>query len=188
MERSGRRGHARQDGAGPSFQRRPYHQYLVANFSQAKYKRFEGKTMASIADSLGKSMIDTDLRPAARRGLEPGADRDERQPVNVREFIRHQNTMLGSDALLIGEAVSPRTYGAAPTFLGTPLAGRGGAGDGGLHPQADLAAADAGAAGLGCCAPATRRTWWCLRPGDGAFRRPLSTTRISSRWASTTCW
>lgn len=103
----------------PTVQRRNYNQYLVANFKLAKHKRFEGKTVAFIAESLGKSIIDTLCDLLLEENLDLVQIGTHGNPVNVREFIKHQNTMLGSDALLIGDAVSPRTYGAAPTFLGT---------------------------------------------------------------------
>jgi N-acyl-D-amino-acid deacylase len=102
-----------------SFQRRDFRQLLVANFSLAKYRKFEGKPVAEIADALGKSIIDTLCDLLLEENFDLVQIGTNGNPVNVREFIKHPNTMLGSDALLIGEAVSPRTYGAAPTFLGT---------------------------------------------------------------------
>jgi N-acyl-D-amino-acid deacylase len=103
----------------PAFQRRDFRQLLVGNFSLARYKRFEGKSVAEIAGALDKSIIDTLCDILLDENLNLTQIGTNGNPVNVREFIKHPNTMLGSDALLIGDAVSPRTYGAAPTFLGT---------------------------------------------------------------------
>lgn len=105
--------------ASPDFQRRDFRGVLVANFQRPRNKRFEGKSIAAIAETLGKSLIDTLCDLLLEENLDLVQIGTNGNPVNVREFIKHPNTMLGSDALLIGDAVSPRTYGAAPTFLGT---------------------------------------------------------------------
>jgi N-acyl-D-amino-acid deacylase len=105
--------------ADPTFLGWNYRQLLVANFKEPRYKRFEGKPVADIAEALGKSLIDTLCDLLLDENLDLVLIGTNGNPVNVREFIKHPTTMLGSDALLIGEAVSPRTYGAAPTFLGT---------------------------------------------------------------------
>ena len=105
--------------ADPGFQRRDFRQLLVGNFKLPQYQRFEGKSVAEIADALGKSIVDTLCDLLLEENLDLSQIGTNGNPVNVREFIKHPHTMLGSDALLIGDAVSPRTYGAAPTFLGT---------------------------------------------------------------------
>ncbi|MHB8575311.1 MAG: N-acyl-D-amino-acid deacylase family protein [Dehalococcoidia bacterium] len=104
--------------AEPEFQRRNFDQYLVANFKLGRYKRFEGKSLQYISDMLGKSMIDTLCDLLLDENLDLVQIGTGGNPVNVRRFLEHPASMLGSDALLIGEAVSPRTYGAAPTMLG----------------------------------------------------------------------
>jgi N-acyl-D-amino-acid deacylase len=105
--------------ADPAFQRRAWNVYLVANFQTAKNKRFEGKRIPEVADSLGKSIVDTLCDLLLEENFDLVQIGTNGNPVNVRAFLEHEMTMLGSDALLIGEAVSPRTYGAAPTMLGT---------------------------------------------------------------------
>lgn len=105
--------------ASPEFQRRDFRGVLVGNFQRAPNRRFEGKSLTAIAEALGKSLIDTLCDLLLEENLDLVQIGTNGNPVNVREFIKHPNTMLGSDALLIGDAVSPRTYGAAPTFLGT---------------------------------------------------------------------
>ncbi|MFN8558447.1 MAG: D-aminoacylase [Dehalococcoidia bacterium] len=119
LERMADEGMRAKMAAAPSFQRRNNRAILVGNFKRPQYKRFEGKSLAEIQEGLGKSAIDTLCDILLDEDLDLVMIGTNGNPVNVREFIRHQNTMLGSDALLIGEAVSPRTYGAAPTFLGT---------------------------------------------------------------------
>jgi N-acyl-D-amino-acid deacylase len=104
--------------ADPDFRRRDFGKVLVANFQLQRNKRFEGKPLAAIAEALEKSLIDTVCDLLLEESLNLVQIGTNGNPMNVREFIRHPNTMLGSDALLIGDAVSPRTYGAAPAFLG----------------------------------------------------------------------
>ncbi|HEY7295038.1 MAG TPA: D-aminoacylase [Dehalococcoidia bacterium] len=104
--------------ADPNFQRLRLQNYLTANFSRPQYRRFEGWTLPQIAELLGKSMIDTICDLLLDEELNLVQIGTFGNPVNVRKFLEHPSTMLGSDALLIGEQVSPRTYGAAPTLLG----------------------------------------------------------------------
>ena len=104
--------------ADPSMQRRDPTKTLVANFSLAKYKRYEGKMLADAMEGLGKSLVDTLCDLLLEENFNLVQIGTNGNPVNVRRFLEHPTTMLGSDALLIGEAVSPRTYGAAPTMLG----------------------------------------------------------------------
>jgi N-acyl-D-amino-acid deacylase len=105
--------------ASPGFQRRNNRAILVGNFKRPAYRRFEGRSLAEIAEALGKSVVDALCDLLLEEDLDLVMIGTGGNPVNVREFLKHPNTMLGSDALLIGDAVSPRTYGAAPTLLGT---------------------------------------------------------------------
>lgn len=105
--------------ADPGFQQRDFRGVLVGNFQRRRNKRFEGKSIAAIAEALDKTVIDSLCDLLIEENLDLTQIGTNGNPVNVRAFIKHPNTMLGSDALLIGDAVSPRTYGAAPTFLGT---------------------------------------------------------------------
>jgi N-acyl-D-amino-acid deacylase len=104
--------------ADPAMQRRDPSKFLVANFSLAKNRRLEGKTLAEIMDTRGTNVVDTLCDLLLEEDLNLVQIGTNGNPVNVRAFLEHDTTMLGSDALLIGEAVSPRTYGAAPTLLG----------------------------------------------------------------------
>ena len=103
----------------PTFGRRDPRQFLVANFKEPKNKKYEGQTLAAIAEDMRTSVIDALCDLLLEENLDLVQIGTGGNPVNVREFIKHPNTMMGSDALLIGDAVSPRTYGSAPTFLGT---------------------------------------------------------------------
>jgi len=104
--------------ADPSFRLRSFTGTLVANFSKPRYRKFEGWSLARIAEDLGTSPIDTLCDLLLEEDLNLVQIGTNGNPVNVRGFLEHPTTMLGSDALLIGDKVSPRTYGAAPTMLG----------------------------------------------------------------------
>lgn len=98
--------------------RHRWHQLLVGNFSRPRYRRYEGWPLTAIVDDLGVQPIDALCEMLLEEDLNLVQIGTNGNPVNVRAFLEHPTTMLGSDALLIGEAVSPRTYGAAPTMLG----------------------------------------------------------------------
>lgn len=118
LERMGDEAERQKMAADPDFQRLRLHNYLTANFSRPQYRRFEGWTLPQIAEVLEKSIIDTICDLLLDEDLNLVQIGTFGNPVNVRKFLEHPSTMLGSDALLIGEKVSPRTYGAAPTLLG----------------------------------------------------------------------
>ncbi len=119
LERMGDEALRRRMAEDPAFNRRDARQFLVANFNEPRNKKYEGRSLADIAADLRKSVIDTLCDLLIEENLDLVQIGTNGNPVNVREFIKHPNTMMGSDALLIGDAVSPRTYGSAPTFLGT---------------------------------------------------------------------
>jgi len=104
--------------ADPDMRRRDPSKTILANFSLAKNKKLEGKTFADAMDILNKSLVDTLCDLLLEENFNLVQIGTNGNSVNVRRFLEHPTTMLGSDALLIGEAVSPRTYGAAPTMLG----------------------------------------------------------------------
>jgi N-acyl-D-amino-acid deacylase len=102
----------------PAMHRRDPSKTLLANFSLARNMKLEGKTLADAMEILGKSLVDTLCDLLLEENFNLVQIGTNGNPVNVRKFLEHPTTMLGSDALLIGDAVSPRTYGAAPTMLG----------------------------------------------------------------------
>lgn len=90
----------------------------VTNFSRPHNRQWDGKSVADIADGLGKTILDTvcDLLIEENLGLcyvSPTGN-----PVNIREFFAHPAHMVGSDGLLLGDHPSPRTHGTFPMILG----------------------------------------------------------------------
>ena len=95
-----------------------WHEALVTNLKKPHNKRFDGRSMADIAEMTGKPMIDALCDLLLEEEMDPSYVGVVGNPVNVREFFRHPAGMVGSDALLIGDHPSPRTYGTFPTILG----------------------------------------------------------------------
>ena len=90
---------------------------MLTNFKQPDNRRFEGKSLAEIADKMGKGVVDTicDLLLEENLGISyvsPGPSL-----TTLPAFITHPRTMIGTDAVLLGEYPNPRTYGTFPTVL-----------------------------------------------------------------------
>ena len=90
---------------------------MLTNFKQSHNRRFEGKSLAEIADKIGKGVVDTicDLLLEENLGISyvsPGPSL-----TTLPAFITHPRTMIGTDAVLLGEYPNPRTYGTFPTVL-----------------------------------------------------------------------
>jgi N-acyl-D-amino-acid deacylase len=87
-------------------------------FKHERNHRFEGKSVAEVAAIVGKDpvdamcdlLLDEDLQTSF---VMAGADAD-----TLPAFVRHPLSMIGSDALLIGDYPSPRSYGCFPLILG----------------------------------------------------------------------
>ncbi|MED5404616.1 MAG: D-aminoacylase [Chloroflexota bacterium] len=90
---------------------------MLTNFKQPDNRRFEGKSLAETADKMGKGVVDTicDLLLEENLGISyvsPGPSL-----TTLPAFITHPRTMIGTDAVLLGEYPNPRTYGTFPTVL-----------------------------------------------------------------------
>lgn len=102
----------------PDFQDLDYEALKVTGFTKAKHRAMDGHSLADIARTLKKDLVDAlcDLLLEEEMGLAQVRVAGNR--MNVRQFLAHPWSMVGSDALLIGEHPSPRTYGAFANFLG----------------------------------------------------------------------
>jgi N-acyl-D-amino-acid deacylase len=91
---------------------------LITNFGALGNKRWEGLSVASIAETQNKDVIDTICDLLLEENLDLAYISLGGNPVNIREFFSHEAHMVGSDALLIGDFINPRTYGNYPMVLG----------------------------------------------------------------------
>jgi len=80
--------------------------------------QFDGMSVAEIAAATGKSEVDAvcDLLVTENLGVSYVAHNDN--GLSRTKFLTHPLSMVGSDALLIGEYPSPRSYGTFPKVLG----------------------------------------------------------------------
>lgn len=89
----------------------------LTNFRHAHHHKFEGRSVAEVAEMLGSHPVDAlcDLLVEEDLGISyvtAGAN-----AATLPKFVTHPLSMVGSDALLIGEYPSPRTYGTFPLIL-----------------------------------------------------------------------
>jgi N-acyl-D-amino-acid deacylase len=97
---------------GPSWQ-----EMFLTYFRSPENHRFEGCSMAEVAEMMGKNEVEAmcDLLLSENLGVSyvaPGA-----HGVTLPKFLTHPLSMVGSDALLIGEFPSPRSYGCFANML-----------------------------------------------------------------------
>ncbi len=86
-------------------------------FKRPHNQQYEGRSVAEVAEMMSKGevdamcdlLLDEDLQTSQ---VAPGPDL-----TTLPDFITHPLSMVGTDALLIGDYPSPRTYGTFPTIL-----------------------------------------------------------------------
>jgi N-acyl-D-amino-acid deacylase len=89
----------------------------LTHFKRREHHRFEGRSIAEVAELMGKDPVDAvcDLLLAEDQQVSyvsAGAN-----AATLPKFVAHPLSMVGSDALLIGEYPSPRSYGTFPLIL-----------------------------------------------------------------------
>lgn len=102
----------------PDFYQRDFRSILVSNLSTPTWRKYDGWSLAAIAQETGKSIVDTLCALLLDEDLNPCYTGLGGNPVNIREFFRHPAHMVGTDALLLGAHPNPRTYGSYPFILG----------------------------------------------------------------------
>jgi N-acyl-D-amino-acid deacylase len=87
-------------------------------FTRPEHLAWEGRTLGDVMRDTGRDPVDTicDLLIAEDLGVNqvtPGPHTD-----GIRTFLAHSQAMIGTDAVLIADKPSPRTYGSYPRILG----------------------------------------------------------------------
>jgi N-acyl-D-amino-acid deacylase len=95
-----------------------WHEMWVTHFKRPEHHRFEGRSLAEVAELRGQDVVDAicDLLLAEDQQVSfvsAGANL-----ATLPRFVTHPLYMVGSDAVLIGDYPSPRTYGCFPIILG----------------------------------------------------------------------
>jgi N-acyl-D-amino-acid deacylase len=94
-----------------------WHEMWVTHLKRPEHHRFEGRSLAEVAEMMGRDEVDAvcDLLLAEDQQVcfvSAGANL-----ATLPRFVAHPLYMVGSDAVLIGEYPSPRTYGCFPVIL-----------------------------------------------------------------------
>ena len=94
-----------------------WHDIWLTNLNQPQNRQYESLSVAQVAAMQGKHEVDTmcDLLIDEQLGVcrvTAGGN-----GATLPKFVAHPLSMVGSDALLLGEYPSPRTYGTFPVIL-----------------------------------------------------------------------
>jgi N-acyl-D-amino-acid deacylase len=94
-----------------------WHDMWLTNFRKQENHRFEGRSIAQVADMLDRDPIDVVCDLLVAEDLETSYVSAGGNAATLPKFVSHPLSMVGSDALLIGDFPSPRTYGTFPIIL-----------------------------------------------------------------------
>ncbi len=86
-------------------------------FKHPHNQRFEGRSVAELAEMVGKSEVDALCDLLLEEDLQTSYVTPGPKMTTLPDFMTHPLTMVGTDALLVGDYPSPRTYGTFPTLL-----------------------------------------------------------------------
>jgi N-acyl-D-amino-acid deacylase len=86
-------------------------------FKHPRNQRFEGRSVAEVAEMVGKGEVDALCDLLLEEDLQTSYVTPGPNLTTLPDFMTHPLTMVGTDALLVGEYPSPRTYGTFPTIL-----------------------------------------------------------------------
>jgi N-acyl-D-amino-acid deacylase len=89
----------------------------LTNFKHHHHHRFEGRSIAEVAEITGKDPVDAVCDLLLAEDLQVSYVSASGHGATLPKFVSHPLSMVGSDALLIGEYPSPRTYGTFPIIL-----------------------------------------------------------------------
>lgn len=86
-------------------------------FKRPEHHRFEGRSVVEVAELLGRDVVDAICDLLLAEDLQVSYVALGGNAATLPKFVSHPLSMVGSDALLIGEYPSPRTYGTFPVIL-----------------------------------------------------------------------
>ena len=89
----------------------------LTNFHKPANHRFEGRSIQQTADMLDRDPVDVVCDLLVDEALEVSYVSAGGNLATLPKFVSHPLSMVGSDALLIGDFPSPRTYGCFPIIL-----------------------------------------------------------------------
>ena len=96
---------------------RSWTDHWLTYFKHPHNQRFEGRSIAEVAEMVGKGEVDTLCDLLLEEDLQTSYVTPGPNMTTLPDFMTHHLTMVGTDALLVGDYPSPRTYGTFPTIL-----------------------------------------------------------------------
>jgi N-acyl-D-amino-acid deacylase len=94
-----------------------WHDMWVTHFKRPEHHRFEGRSLAEVAELMGLDVVDAICELLLREDQQVSYVSAGANLATLPRFVSHPLYMVGSDAVLIGEYPSPRTYGTFPVIL-----------------------------------------------------------------------
>jgi len=94
-----------------------WHEMWLTYFKKPKNHRYEGHSVASVAELMDRDVVDVICDLLLDEDLQVSYVGKGVNGLTISKFISHPMSMVGSDALLIGDFPSPRTYGCFPIIL-----------------------------------------------------------------------
>jgi N-acyl-D-amino-acid deacylase len=86
-------------------------------FKRRENHRFEGRSIAQVAEMVGKDVVDVLCDLLLAEDLQISYVSAGANMATLPKFVSHPLSMVGSDAVLLGDYPSPRTYGTFPIIL-----------------------------------------------------------------------
>jgi len=94
-----------------------WHDMWVTHFKRPEHHRFEGRSLAEVAELMGLDVVDAICELLLREDQQVSYVSAGANMATLPRFVSHPLYMVGSDAVLIGDYPSPRTYGTFPVIL-----------------------------------------------------------------------
>jgi N-acyl-D-amino-acid deacylase len=94
-----------------------WHEMWLTHFKRPEHHRFEGRSLAEIAELMGLDVVDAICELLLREDQQVSYVSAGANLATLPRFVSHPLYMVGSDAVLIGDYPSPRTYGTFPVIL-----------------------------------------------------------------------
>jgi len=90
---------------------------MMTNFKQPHKRKYEGESLAEAAEMMKKGSVDAICDLLLDEDLQISYVSPDLSLATLPDFITHPRTMIGTDAVLLGEYPNPRSYGTFPTIL-----------------------------------------------------------------------
>ena len=94
-----------------------WHEIWLTYFKKPHNQRYEGRSVAEVADMMGKNPVDALCDLLLDEDLQVSYTGAVVNAATLPQFIRHPLYMVGSDGILLGDYPNPVAYGTFPLIL-----------------------------------------------------------------------